>query len=296
MIKIIQKIKDLCNQEKSYIYYFSGIVIFLFWFIYSLFDRTILIEKNILMGLSISIFFLIGFIFDSVKFIKYIWSTYYGKIFHFLVASVVYAISYSLSEKIIFINTQLDPNLLQSSIHLFTVILNIPVWLLVFQIFLIIYTFLYCLIISVLFIFYFIYIFIGIIISEITKNLIPGYLVKSFFYKNKYIRVKIKRLKRFIMNKRKQFIKKLIHAFFFILGATYFITLFSIDKMVFKPIITKENNIIKNIIIFTSFYESNNRTCSNLEENKLVRFYGNSFSKVENKNSEIIFINNIKCE
>lgn len=297
MIKIIQKIKDLCSQEKSYRYYLAGTIIFLLFFIYYLFDKTVLVDRNILIiGSTISILFFIGFVLDSIKFIKIIWETNYGKIFHFIIALIVYAVSYSLSEKIIFINTRLDPNLLQSSIHLFTALFNIPVWLLLFQILLIGYTVLYFSVISFLLFIYYIYLLIKFIISEITKNIIPRKEIKNLLYKNKHIRINIELLKRIIIILKKRFIKKLIHSLFFIMGSLCFIRILPMDQVLFNPEIIKENNIFKYIIIFTSFYESNNLTCSNLEENKLVRFYGNSFSKVENKNGEIIFINNIKCE
>lgn len=299
MIKKIQKKKTLYFKEKSYIYYLSGISIFLLLFIYYLFDRTILIEKNIIsltLSLITFIFFLIGFILDSIKFIKNIWSTYYGKIFHFIIASIVYALSYSLSEKIIFINTQLDPNLLQSSIYLFTSLLNLPVWLLIFQIFLIVYTFLYSTIIFISLFIYFIYLCIKYFISEISKNFISWYSFKNLIYKNKQIRVNIRIMERKILLKKRQFIIKIIHSFFFIIGGSFFIIFFPIDQKIFNSMLKKENNIIKNIIISTSFYRANGQTCINLDTNVLVRFYGNSFSKIEYKNGEIIFINNIKCE
>lgn len=291
-------IKKLYLKEKSFIFYLLGVLVFLFYFIYTLFDRSVLIEKTIfiiIINIVTLIFFFVGFILDSIKFIKKIWSNLYGKIFHFVIASIVYALTYSLSEKIIFINTQLDPNFLQSSIHMFNALLSLPVWILTFQIIFIFYTIAYFPMLVVLCILWFSYLFIKHIYLEATKmirDLIPFYLS----CKNKQIRVNLK-----IIIKKKNLIKKILikkcfHSFFFILGGYAFLIFLPVDSIMFTSKLLKENDIAKNIIVFTSFYESNYNTCNNLEKNKLVRFYGNKFSKIENINGKIVFINNIECE
>ncbi|MGB7403372.1 MAG: hypothetical protein WA916_12390 [Arcobacter sp.] len=295
-------IKKLYLEEKSFLFYLLGLSIFLLYFIYALFDKSILIEKNtyiIVINLLTPIFFFIGFILDSIKFIKRVWSNFYGKIFHFIVASVVYALSYSLSEKIIFINTQIDPNFLQSSIHLFSALLNLPVWILTFQIILIFYTIAYFLIFFAIFLLWYVFLFFNSIYLEITKtirDLIHFYLLINLFYKNKQIRVNLKIIKKKTIIKKRLLVKKCIHSFFFILGGCVFLTFLPMDSIMLNSKLLKENNIIKEIIVFTSFYKSNNSTCNNLDKNRFVRFYGNKFSKVKRIDGKIIFVNNIECQ
>ena len=68
------------------------------------------------------------------------------------------------------------------------------------------------------------------------------------------------------------------------------------DKLLLNSQLLKDNNIIKEAIIFTSFYKANSNSCKNINKNELVRFYGSSFSKAIYNNDVILFINNIKCE
>lgn len=302
MIKKFINLKKTYLTEKSFTFYLCGISIFLFYFIYTLFDKSILIEKNvlsILFSYSIFIFFLIGFFIDSKNFIRNIWANFYGKILHFFIASLVYAISYSLAEKIIYINTELDPNLLQSSLHLFSALLNLPVWILTFQIFLLVYTLVYIAFFLILIFISYILLITRFVTKEIFKifgDLFPSDLISNLIDKNKRLRVNFKIIKKRVTLGKKIFIKKCIHSLFFIIGATIFIVILPMDKLLLNSQLLKDNNIIKEAIIFTSFYKANNNSCKNINKNELVRFYGNSFSKAIYYNDVILFINNIECE
>lgn len=297
-----KKLKSVYLQEKSFKFYLFGLGLFLIFFIYSLFDKNILIDKNIFvqsLAIVIAITFCFGFIIDSINFIKGIWSNFYGKIFHFLIASIVYAFSYSLSEKIIFVNTSIDPNFLQSSIYLFTALLNLPVWLLTFQVFFMIYTIIYLLFIILLSLLFFIFLFLQHMLSEISKtfkDFIPYNFFLNFLKKSKRLNICLKILKKKINKIKRNLLKKFIHSIFFVFGGFLFFHFLPIDNILFNSSLLKENTIIKKVIIFCSFYKPTNNICTNLKENELVRFYGNKFSKVKYTNNQITFVNNIECK